>query len=216
MKRYEDLVHEEDRQDPKDGDAVSTTDPFGLYLRQMGSIPLLKRQEERELTARLERLRRRFRRAALWSPAVLTRVVDTFERIQAGTLSLERNIDEVPSLELTAERIRPRLRLHLRKLRQLLDEARDEYRQVVRARSATARTRARRSHRSCVRRAIALVEKHLSPRIELLEAWTTELQGLLPRMEELARESAAPRGAAADRQEVAGRQKELRALMLEG
>src|SRR5262245_13031080 len=66
------------------------SDPFGLYLRQMGAIPMLSRSQELELTSRLDRLRRRYRRAALWSALVLTRVAETFERIQAGTLPLER------------------------------------------------------------------------------------------------------------------------------
>jgi RNA polymerase primary sigma factor len=202
MKHYADLIHEEDRQDPKEeGEVVSTTDPFGLYLRQMGSIPMLNRQEERELTARLERLRRRFRRAALWSAGVLARVVDTFERIHAGGLPLERHIDEVPSLELTAERIRSQLGRYLRKLRELLDETREEFRQVLRARSTSARLRARRAHRLRLRQAVAVAEK-MSPRTELLEAWTTELQGDLLRMERLAGESA-------------GSQKELRDLMIQ-
>src|SRR5262245_40760372 len=84
-------------------DEASANDPFGLYLRQMGAIPMLNRKDERELTSRLERLRRRYRRAALSSAAVLARVVATFEHIQAAGMGLERSIDEVPSLGLTAK-----------------------------------------------------------------------------------------------------------------
>src|SRR5262245_48939048 len=40
-------------------------DALGLYLRQMGAIPLLTRQQELALAQRLERVRRRYRRAAL-------------------------------------------------------------------------------------------------------------------------------------------------------
>jgi len=46
-------------------------DALGLYLRQMGAIPLLNREQELALAQRLERKRNRYRRAALlnWYPA---------------------------------------------------------------------------------------------------------------------------------------------------
>src|SRR6516165_9964653 len=56
---------------PEEVEGFSGTDPFGLYLQQMGAIAMLNRQEELELTSRLERLRRRYRHAALCSTSVL-------------------------------------------------------------------------------------------------------------------------------------------------
>ena len=46
-------------------------DTLGLYLRQMGSIPMLKRPAEIEVATRLERARTRFRFAALRSTFIL-------------------------------------------------------------------------------------------------------------------------------------------------
>src|SRR5262249_15127901 len=63
-------------------------DALGLYLQQMGSIPLLTREQEIDLTRRLERLRRRYRRAALWSWSALAHVVELFEQVQARELML--------------------------------------------------------------------------------------------------------------------------------
>src|SRR5262249_34656491 len=45
--------------------ARGADDTLGLYLRQMGSIPMLKRPAEIEVATRLERVRDRFRFAAL-------------------------------------------------------------------------------------------------------------------------------------------------------
>src|SRR6516164_4988585 len=59
-------------------------------------IPLLDREHELKLTRRLAELRRRYRHAALCSWSVLAQVLDTFERIQAGQLSLDRTIDAMP------------------------------------------------------------------------------------------------------------------------
>jgi RNA polymerase primary sigma factor len=185
---------------PAEADGVLPGDPFGLYLQQMGAIPLLSRAEEMELTGRLDRLRRRYRHAALCSAPVLARVAETFERIQAGELPLERTIDEVPSLGLTAAQIRPRLAGHLRKLRPLLAEAGEEYRGLLRARSAAERARRRRAHRAVLLRSVALAEG-LSPRTELLTSWTAELPAHAARMKAMARQAARP-------------DRELRALML--
>src|SRR5262245_50203540 len=50
-------------------------DALGLYLRQMGAIPLLSRKEELTLAQRLERQRTRYRRAALSNWRTLDLVV---------------------------------------------------------------------------------------------------------------------------------------------
>src|SRR5262249_13915937 len=78
-------------------DSGAADDALGLYLRQMGSIPLLSRQEELTLAQRLERARNRFRRAALSSWLVLDRVYETLERVRAGKLPLDPSIDVVTS-----------------------------------------------------------------------------------------------------------------------
>jgi len=225
MKRFEDLYHpwdeetnpagelaeqkEELEQDLEEADAlatatspeevesVSASDPFGLYLQQMGAKRLLTRPQELELTQRLDRLKRRFRHAALCSAFVLARVADTFERIRAGKLPLERTIDDVPSLGLTAVQIRKRMPRYLPKLRKLLAESEKEFRLFLRARSAAERLRQRRAHGSLLRRAAALAED-LSPRTELLDAWTAELRQQAARMDALAQE-----------------RKELRALLVQ-
>jgi len=80
---YADLDHApEDMEEAEEGhdhgdDGNSPDDAVGLYLRQMGAIPLLTRAQELTLARRLERLRDRFRWAALRSWVVLARREDT-------------------------------------------------------------------------------------------------------------------------------------------
>jgi RNA polymerase primary sigma factor len=162
-------------------ETAAANDTLGLYLQQMGAIPLLTRPQELELARRLEILRRRYRRAVLGNWHVIGRVVDTFERIDAGALNLERTVDVVPSLGLTAERVRTRLPRHLDRLRHLLREART----AATKGTATHGFRRRRA-RSRLREAVALAEE-LSPRTELLDSWADEL-----------RQQAAPGTAAVD------------------
>jgi RNA polymerase primary sigma factor len=195
-------------------EGVSASDPFGLYLQQMGSRPLLNRQQELELTQRLDRLRQRYRHAALCSPSVLVRVAETFELIQAGQLPLERNIDEVPSLGLTPEAIRKRIPRHVPKLRKLLAESGEEFRRYLHARSAAERLRRRRAYGQRLRQAAALAQE-LSPRIELLNAWTAELRQTAVQLNELARKASRKPRSAESRAELAQRRKELRTWMLQ-
>src|SRR5579864_8830484 len=68
-------------------------DALGLYLRQMGSIPLLNREQELKLARRLETTRKRFRRAALFSWLNVAKVIDAFQRIRAGKLALDPTIE---------------------------------------------------------------------------------------------------------------------------
>jgi RNA polymerase primary sigma factor len=160
---------------PAEAEAGSTTDPFALYFQQMGSIPLLSRPQELELTGRVDRLRRRYCHATLCSATVLTYVADAFESIYAGERSLERTINEVPSLGFTAAQIRAQLPQRVRQLRQLVEECREEYHQFLQAASASEQRRHRRAHRSRLRQAVTVAES-LSPRVELLDRWASELQ----------------------------------------
>jgi len=76
-------------------DENAPDDALGLYLRQMGAIPLLSREQELALAKRLEHKRNRYRRAALLNWRTLRKVVETFQRIQAGQLPIDPNIDVV-------------------------------------------------------------------------------------------------------------------------
>jgi RNA polymerase primary sigma factor len=163
-----------DREAHSEGhEGPSTDDILGVYLKQMGSIPLLTRDQEIEIARRLETLKNRYRRAVLWNGRVLTQVVETFERIQAGELNLERTVDVVPSLGLTNANIRRRLGRHVARLRELLAVAAVEYQKGKGA--SHARRSARQSYRSTLREAVRLAEA-LSPRTELLDEWADELR----------------------------------------
>jgi RNA polymerase primary sigma factor len=195
-------------------DPHAPDDTLGLYLRQMGSIPLLSRKEELELAQRLETARRRFRHAALSNWRVLGHVVETFERIQAGQLAVDPNIDVVTSLGLSRDQILARLPHNLPTLRYLLEESTVEFQQLLRATTSAAQRRVRRSLWRRLRKASILAEE-LSPRIDLLERWSEELWDLGNQMDVLVRQSNAGGRSAADREQRTKVVKELRNLMLQ-
>jgi RNA polymerase primary sigma factor len=220
------FVHEEDAEDTDlEGEHAATEtheaepgqspdDTLGLYLRQMGAIPLLNRKEELELSQRLEKARQRYRHAALLSWQVLERVVDTFERVLAGQLAVDPTIDVVTSLNLSRDKILARMPYNVRTLRHVLGEAAAQFRQLLRASSPSARDRLHRSMMRQARKCAKLAEE-LSPRIELLERWTEELQEQSTKMSQLARLIDSGGRSRADREERTKRTKELRDFMLQ-
>src|SRR5882724_1023967 len=196
------------------GSSRSADDALGLYLKQMGAIPLLNRKQELELAQRLETARTRYRHAALSSRYVLGRVVETFTRIKDGKQALDPAIDVVTSLGLSRERILARIPSHLRALRNALDRAAADFRLLLRAGSPRARNRQRHQLYRHMRKANQLASE-LSPRTELLEFWTKQLQTWAAQMTDWARQIDSCGRSAADRQREVRLVKQLRDSMLE-
>src|SRR5262245_23241318 len=192
----------------------SLDDALGLYLRQMGAIPLLTREQELNLARRLDRMRSRYRHAALCSWKLLAQVAETFERIRAGQLALDPMIDVINSVGLSREEILSRLPYNLRTLRKLLKVAADDFRVLLRTGTTAARARLRRSLWRHLRKAVHLAEE-LSPRMELLERWVAELHQDANAMTDLAKRIDAGGRSAADRERRTRQVKQLRDLMLQ-
>src|SRR5262245_38751782 len=169
------------------GDGASADDALTLYLKQMGAIPLLKPAQERELTQRVEIARRRYRHAVFFNWDSIDRVVKLFEQIGDARQALERSVDVAPGQGLTADVIRNRLPRHLRELRCLLHEARKEFRRLLSSSVKRTLVRLRRGLWRKLRRAVVLAEE-LSPRTELLDQWSAELEEHSVRMQCLSRQ----------------------------
>ncbi len=200
-----------------EADPESTSGPddtLGLYLRQMGAIPLLNRAAELSLAKRLEKARQRYRRAALSNWLTLSRVVEAFERVQAGKLALDPTIDVVTSLKLSRDEILKRMPHNLRTLQPVLATSSSTFRTLRRTTSVSGRTRVRRALRRQLYKAIRLIEE-LSPRTELLERLSDDLERWVTRLTELEREIAGCGRSAADREKQTRLIKELRDLTQE-
>jgi RNA polymerase primary sigma factor len=196
-------------------DSNAPDDALGLYLRQMGAIPLLNREQELALAERLEFRRNRYRRAALSNWRTLSFVVCTFEKVRAGQLALDPTIDVVTTLGLSRENIIQRMPYHLRTLRHLITGADNDFRNLLRASSAVGRHRLHHELWRKQRKAITLVEE-LSPRIDLLDRWTDEVAILWRQMHDLAVQiDSGEHRSAADRERKTRLTKQLRDLMLE-
>jgi len=149
-------------------------DALGLYLKQMGSIPLLNKEKERSLAQKLEQVRNRYRRAVLCNWVILRRLVDVFDLVRQGKLNLDPQIDVIASTGFTREHILGRVPHNLKTLRKLLQDSAKDYLAWMRTRSAKTQARLRRELFRQLRKAVALMAE-LSPRTELLDSLVLEL-----------------------------------------
>ncbi len=71
------------------GDAAEkTNDPVRMYLREMGTVPLLTREGEIELARRIERGNRAVSKAVSRSPLVIQGIIEFGKHIRTGNLSV--------------------------------------------------------------------------------------------------------------------------------
>ena len=70
-------------------ESIYTDDPVRVYLREMGSVPLLTRQGEVDLARRMERGKLRMQKALSRSPLVQQMVLSMYEAIRKGEIHLE-------------------------------------------------------------------------------------------------------------------------------
>ena len=189
-------------------------DALGLYLKQMGAIPLLNREKELSLATRLEKARWRYRRSVLFCWWSQQRIAGMFERIHDGKMPIDPQIDVVHSLGLDRDSISARLPHNLRTLTQLLRGADKHFRLEQRSRSAKGRSKLQRQRWRQLRKAIRLVEE-LSPRTELLDAMAEEYDRTFQQVRDFEVQANRPGRSAAVRDERRRAVKELRDKMYE-
>src|SRR5712692_8654751 len=65
-----------------------TNDPVRMYLREMGTVPLLTREGEIELAKRIERGQAAVRKALSRSPLVIREILGMAEDLRRGTVNI--------------------------------------------------------------------------------------------------------------------------------
>jgi RNA polymerase primary sigma factor len=186
---------EEDDDDADEAPAKSddygpgADDALGLYLRQMGAIRLLNKDQEQILARKLDARRTRFRQAALTAAHVIGRARQQFERVAAGQTALDPTIDVYSdeAMALSRQQIIDRMKPHLETVRHLLVK---EAREFTDRPGPTASAEVMRSwQRSRLRRLRKMrkLMSELSPRTELIERWVDDLNDHADEMSRLVR-----------------------------
>jgi RNA polymerase primary sigma factor len=157
-------VHERDKYEPEAGEESEdveldltpgtlekTNDPVRMYLREMGTVPLLTREGEVEIAKRIERGQNRVMKAISRSPIVIREIVGLGEDLRRGV----RNIKEVVTFdeeELTEEILQHRVRATVGRIDVIVKhqkklQALEEKLEAPTGKDAKAKARDQRKHR---------------------------------------------------------------------
>jgi len=81
---------------------IGIEDPVKMYLRQMGQISLLSRQDEIRLAQEIEKAEEEYKMAVLSSPFIKEEVLSLANRLLSRSINMEEVIKEEPKLKTEA------------------------------------------------------------------------------------------------------------------
>src|SRR5437870_2786147 len=138
MHETEDALAEDAELDLSAGESDKAADPVRLYMREMGRVPLLKKEQEVAIAKRIESGLKLVQKGITRSPIAIGELLKIGEELEAGTLAIrdvvsfsdqmetDEQEDKAPEyLQWTLEgiqNIRKRYRRAIKELAQLRDE----------------------------------------------------------------------------------------------
>jgi RNA polymerase primary sigma factor len=220
------VVAEDGDLDLTPGAFDKNSDPVRMYLREMGSVPLLKRQDEVAIAKRMERGHLMVLKTITRSPIVLKELIAAGEQLRDGSLSIKKLI-QFDQEELTDEETENKTRETLAVIKQieqlyqvaqkqaakLAETPKSTKRAYLRCRNRVARTRVEMSKLARSIQFHALEKKRL---IDKIRNTVERLQGLERETVKLERRADASKGenALEARKELKARRTEMRDIEL--
>ena len=165
-------------------------DPVRMYLTQMGSIPLLTRDEEIRLAKKIETTRMIFRRRCLESDYVVQQASEILRQVHAGDLPFDRTMRVSTAEENAKEKIATRIPANLRTIEKQLDRNRRDYEELRTLETSPGagdakRVAALRAGISARRRRMAALAEELSLRTGRIVPLMRKLRSVSQKIDEL-------------------------------
>ncbi len=155
----------EEGEEPTDLDLVQdfsdkTNDPVRMYLREMGTVPLLTREGEIELAKRIERGQAAVRKSLSRSPLVIREILGITEIIQRDS-TMVRDILVMPDLVVTDENVAEQAEELLRTLAEIEKHYKkaQQFRQKLQAVSRGMKPKMHRSLRWSLARTMVMTSR---------------------------------------------------------
>jgi len=94
-----------------------TSDPVKMYLREMGLVPLLSREEEVEIAKKIEEGERKITNAVFSLPHFVKQVIDLGARLKTGEIKIRSVVDNLEDEGGFVEE-----EIHMERVKKLIDE----------------------------------------------------------------------------------------------
>jgi RNA polymerase primary sigma factor len=198
----------------EEDDTRRIDDPVRMYLTQMGTLPLLKREQEIALAKKIEVTRKRFRRKVLECDGALNQVVDTLRKVHTGDLPFDRTVKVSLTENLEKDKIMARMPMNLKTLEHLMEQNQLDFEKLIEVDTdEEEKQNLRRTLRIRRRKAVTLVEE-LSIRTQKIQPLMKKLEQISVRMTELECQVQTLQADRGRREDRANAEKELHDYML--
>jgi RNA polymerase primary sigma factor len=162
-------------------------DPIRMYLTQMGTIPLLTREEEIRLAKKIETTRMIFRRRVLESDYSAGQAVETLQQVHEGNLPFDRTMRISTAEENAKDKVALRIPVNLATVRSLLEQNRNDFDLLLDGGLSATRDRTVRARMQQRRRKVATLLEECCLRTAKIQPLMRKLQSINKKIRDIRR-----------------------------
>ena len=171
----------------EEGPSRRIDDPVRMYLTQMGSIPLLTRDEEIRLAKKIETTRMIFRRRCLESDYIVAEAVKILRLVQSGDLPFDRTMRISTAESNHKDKLTQRIPANLPTVEKLLARNREDW-AALKTCTAVSKRRQLLATLAARRRRMATLTEELCLRTGRIIPLMRKLRSIAQKMESLSSE----------------------------